>query len=73
VFVYAVAPGWVETDMAAETLAGPAGEAIRRESPLNRVARPEDVANTVLFLAAEGAEFLTGGVVDVNGASYLRT
>jgi 3-oxoacyl-[acyl-carrier protein] reductase len=73
VFVYAVAPGWVETDMAADTLASPAGEAIRRESPLNRVARPEDVANTILFLASEGAEFLTGGIVDVNGASYLRT
>ena len=73
VFVYAVAPGWVETDMAADTLASPAGEAIRRESPLNRVARPEDVANAVLFLASEGAEFLTGGIVDVNGASYLRT
>jgi NAD(P)-dependent dehydrogenase (short-subunit alcohol dehydrogenase family) len=73
VFVYAVAPGWVETDMAAETLAGPGGEAIRSQSPLGRVARPEEVAYTVAFLASDGAEFLTGGIVDVNGASYLRT
>jgi NAD(P)-dependent dehydrogenase (short-subunit alcohol dehydrogenase family) len=72
VFVYGVAPGWVETDMAAATLASPEGEAIRNQSPLGRVARPEEVAHTVLFLASEGAEFLTGGIVDVNGASYLR-
>lgn len=73
VFVYVVAPGWVETDMAAETLSGPAGDSIRAQSPLGRVARPEEVAHTVLFLASEGAEFLTGAIVDVNGASYLRS
>jgi NAD(P)-dependent dehydrogenase (short-subunit alcohol dehydrogenase family) len=73
VFVYVVAPGWVETEMAAATLASSAGDAIRRESPLGRVARPEEVAHTVLFLASEGAEFLTGGIIDVNGASYLRS
>ncbi len=72
IFVYAVAPGFVETDMAAESLAGPRGEEIRRQSPLGRVARPEEVARTVLFLAAPGSEFLTGGIVDINGASYLR-
>lgn len=73
VFVYAVAPGWVETDMGADYLAGPGGDAIRGQSPLNRVARPEEVARTVLFLATPGAEFLTGGIIDINGASYLRT
>jgi NAD(P)-dependent dehydrogenase (short-subunit alcohol dehydrogenase family) len=73
VFVYVVAPGFVETDMAASTLAGPEGDAIRNQSPLGRVARPEEVARTVVFLASEGAEFLTGCIVDVNGASYLRT
>jgi NAD(P)-dependent dehydrogenase (short-subunit alcohol dehydrogenase family) len=72
VFVYGVAPGWVETDMAAKVLASPEGEAIRKQSPLGRVARPEEVAHTVLFLASPGAEFLTGAIVDVNGASYLR-
>lgn len=73
IFVTAVAPGFVETDMARQVLESPAGEAIRRQSPLNRVARPEEVARTILFLASEGAEFLTGAIVDVNGASYLRS
>ena len=73
VAVMTVAPGFVETDMAAEILAGPAGDAIRAQSPFGRVARPEEVAATVVHLAAEAPEFLSGCVVDVNGASYLRT
>lgn len=73
VLVYAVAPGFVQTDMAAEWLEGPGGDAIRAQSPLGRVARPDEVAETVCFLLSPAAEFLTGGIVDVNGASYLRT
>lgn len=73
VYVFTVAPGFVETDMAKSSLQGPGGDAIRNQSPLGRVARPEEVARTVLFLASEGSEFLTGGIVDVNGASYLRS
>lgn len=73
IYVMAVAPGFVETDMARPILESSAGEGIRRQSPLNRVARPEEVAHTVLFLASDGAEFLTGGIVDINGASYLRS
>lgn len=73
IHVFTVAPGFVETEMAREFLDGPQGEFLRRESPLGRVARPEEVARTILFLAADGAEFLTGCIVDVNGASYLRT
>jgi 3-oxoacyl-[acyl-carrier protein] reductase len=73
VFVYAVAPGWVETDMAAETLSSPQGDDVRAQSPMNRVAKPEEVAYTILFLASDGAEFLTGAIIDINGASYLRT
>ena len=72
IFVTAVAPGFVETGMASARLAGPQGDAIRAQSPLGRVARPEEVARTVLFLASPGSEFLTGAVVDINGASYLR-
>lgn len=72
VLLYAVAPGWVETDMAAAHLLGAPGEAKRAESPLGRVARPEDIAATVLFLASREAEFLTGDIIDVNGASYFR-
>ena len=73
VFVYVVAPGFVETDMAAARLDGPEGEAIRRQSPLRRVARPDEVAQTVVFLASGETDFLTGCIVDINGASYLRS
>lgn len=73
IFVGVVAPGFVETDMAAEYLSGPQGDEIRNQSPLGRVARPEEVAQAALFLAAEGSEFMTGAIIDVNGASYLRS
>ena len=73
IFVGAVAPGFVETDMASAVLDGPGGDAVRNQSPLGRVAKPEEVAHAVLFLASSGAEFSTGTVIDVNGASYLRT
>jgi NAD(P)-dependent dehydrogenase (short-subunit alcohol dehydrogenase family) len=73
IFISVVAPGWVDTDMAAESLNGPEGEQIRRQSPLNRVASADEVAHAVLFLASEGADFATGSILDVNGASYLRS
>jgi NAD(P)-dependent dehydrogenase (short-subunit alcohol dehydrogenase family) len=73
IYVTTVAPGYVETDMAAPYLAGDAGAAIRRQSPLDRAARPDEVARMVVFLATPGTEYATGAVVDVNGASYLRT
>jgi NAD(P)-dependent dehydrogenase (short-subunit alcohol dehydrogenase family) len=73
IFVGVVAPGFVETDMAEDFLAGPQGESIRNQSPLGRVAKPEEVAYAVLFLASPGAEFMTGAIIDINGASYLRT
>lgn len=73
IFIGTVAPGFVETDMAADRLAGPEGDFIRSQSPLNRVAKPEEVAYATLFLASEGAEFSTGTIIDVNGASYLRS
>ena len=73
IFIGTVAPGFVETDMAAERLAQADGDEIRNQSPLGRVAKPEDVAYVALFLASAGAEFTTGCIVDVNGASYLRT
>ena len=68
-----VAPGFVQTDMARESLTGQSGIDIRAQSPFNRVARPEEVAYAVLFLASAEAEFMTGAIIDVNGASYLRT
>jgi 3-oxoacyl-[acyl-carrier protein] reductase len=71
--VAAVAPGFVRTDMAREVLDGPAGEAVLSQSPFGRVAEPEEVASAVFWLASEGARFSSGTIIDVNGASYLRT
>lgn len=71
--VYAIAPGFVATDMAQPTLDGPEGAAIKSESPYNRVAKPEEIAHAILFYASEQAAFMTGGIMDVNGASYLRS
>jgi len=73
VYIGVVAPGVVATEMATLDLAGPLGDSIRNQSSMGRVAEPEEVAYTVLFLASEGAEFLTGAIVDINGASYLRS
>jgi len=73
IFIGVVAPGFVETDMTSEMLSGPNGDEIRNQSPIGRVAKPEEVAQAVLFLAAEGSEYMTGAIIDVNGASYLRS
>ncbi|HEY8455666.1 MAG TPA: SDR family oxidoreductase [Actinopolymorphaceae bacterium] len=70
--VTTVAPGFVETDMAAEALSGDQGDEIRAQSPLGRVGRPEEVAAAVLYLASAEAELATGAILDLNGASYLR-
>ncbi len=73
IFIGVVAPGFVQTDMAKEALDGAQGDEIRNQSPFGRVARPEEVAYAALFLASEGSEFMTGAIIDVNGASYLRS
>jgi len=71
--VAAVAPGFVQTDMAAPHLDGEAGAAIRAQSPFGRVARPDEIAAAVLFLASPEAAWASGAILDLNGASYLRT
>jgi 3-oxoacyl-[acyl-carrier protein] reductase len=70
--VGSVAPGYVETDMTTEELASPRGEQIRGQSPFGRVARPEEIAAAVLYLASPQAEWASGTIIDLNGASYLR-
>jgi NAD(P)-dependent dehydrogenase (short-subunit alcohol dehydrogenase family) len=70
--VTCVAPGFVQTEMAREVLDGPGGDAVRAQSPFGRVARPEEVAAAVVWLASPAARFSTGTILDVNGASYLR-
>lgn len=73
VFVYTVAPGFVETDMAREVLDSEQGDAVRSQSPMGRVAEPEEVANAISYLAFDAPPFMTGCIIDVNGASYLRS
>jgi 3-oxoacyl-[acyl-carrier protein] reductase len=68
-----VAPGFVDTDMAASHLASPAGDAIRAQSPFQRVAKPEEIAAAVMYLASPQAEWASGAILDLNGASYLRS
>jgi len=70
--VTSVAPGFVATDMADQVLSGPEGDQVRAQSPFDRVARPDEVAAAVLYLASSGAEWASGAVLDLNGASYLR-
>jgi 3-oxoacyl-[acyl-carrier protein] reductase len=71
--VTAVAPGFVQTEMARAVLDGASGAAVRAQSPFGRVAYPEEVAAAVLWLASPEARFSSGTIVDVNGASYLRS
>jgi NAD(P)-dependent dehydrogenase (short-subunit alcohol dehydrogenase family) len=71
--VAAVAPGYVQTDMAAPHLDGEAGASIRAQSPFGRVASPDEIAAAVVFLASPEAEWASGAILDLNGASYLRT
>ena len=69
IFVYTLAPGFVETERVKNLI----DDEVRAQSPLNRVAKPEEVAQTAIWLASDGNDFLTGSIVDINGASYLRS
>ncbi len=73
IYVFCLAPGWVETDMAAGYLAGPRGAEILAQHPLGRVATAEEIARTAAFCALDAPATMTGSIIDVNGASYLRT
>jgi NAD(P)-dependent dehydrogenase (short-subunit alcohol dehydrogenase family) len=70
--VAAVAPGYVETEMALDDLNSPRGDEIRAQSPFNRVATPEEIAAAVVYLASAEAQWASGAILDLNGASYLR-
>ena len=71
--VATVAPGYVETDMTNEHLKSPRGDEIRAQSPFARVARPDEIAAAVVWLASPEAEWASGTIIDLNGASYLRS
>lgn len=73
IYVFTLAPGFVETDMTIPCLEGEKRQEKENQSPLNRIAQPEEIARAILLLAADGNEYMTGCVLDMNGASYLRT
>ena len=64
--VNAVAPGFVDTDMT-ESLDR---AALEQQIPMRRFAKPEEVAEAVAFLASEGAAYITGDVISINGGLY---
>ena len=71
--VFAIAPGWVDTPLASPYLDSNAGDSIRAQSPLNRVAMPSEIADLVSYLSSGKTEYMTGAIIDMNGASYLRS
>ncbi|CAM5239626.1 SDR family oxidoreductase [Streptomyces xanthochromogenes] len=71
--VASVAPGFFDTERVAPRLEGEEGAAIRAQSPFGRVASAQEIAAAVLWLASPEAEWASGTVLDLNGASYLRT
>ena len=70
ILVNAVAPGLVETDMTA-ALSAEVRDAYLGQIPLKRMGTPEEVAEVVRFLASDGASYITGQVIHVNGGLYM--
>jgi 3-oxoacyl-[acyl-carrier protein] reductase len=68
--VNAVSPGVVKTDMISEFSAIDL-EALKDDTPLNKIGEPIDVANAVSFLISSGADFITGQVLGVNGGFVI--
>ena len=68
--VNAIAPGYIDTDMTRD-ISEDARKALFDSIPMKRIGRPEDVAATALFLASEGAGYVTGQVLSVNGGLYM--
>jgi NAD(P)-dependent dehydrogenase (short-subunit alcohol dehydrogenase family) len=70
VYVFVIAPGWVSTARVATRVQD---EAVLADQPLGRVATPEEVAQVVAWCALDAPPSMTGAILDVNGASYLRS
>ncbi len=70
VTVNCVAPGFIDTDMT-KALADPQREALLSKIPLGRLGTPAEIAATVAFLASDGASYITGNTINVNGGMYM--
>ena len=72
VFAYALAPGFVRTDMVADFIRAHGEAAASADIPLGELVPPEEVAEIAVFLASGKARHATGTTIDINGASYMR-
>lgn len=72
ILAFGVCPGFTMTGMAEDYLASRGGEKLLADIPLGKVADPEEVAHAVVYLALEAPPSMTGAMVDINGASYVR-
>ena len=72
ILAFAVCPGFTATGMVEEYIASRGGDKLLADIPLGRPATPEEIAETIRWLATEAPPSATGAVIDVNGASYVR-
>jgi NAD(P)-dependent dehydrogenase (short-subunit alcohol dehydrogenase family) len=72
VYAFAICPGFTMTGMADDYLASRGGDKLLADIPLGKVADPEEVAEIAAFCALSAPPSMTGAVLDVNGASYVR-
>jgi NAD(P)-dependent dehydrogenase (short-subunit alcohol dehydrogenase family) len=72
ILAFAVCPGFTMTGMAEDYLASRGGDGLLADIPLGRVAEPEEVASIAAYLALDAPASMTGAVIDVNGASFVR-
>lgn len=72
IYAFAICPGFTMTGMAEDYLASRGGDKLLADIPLGRVAMPDEVAEMAAFCALKAPPSMTGAVLDVNGASYVR-
>jgi len=66
----AIAPGFIETAMT-QALSEKVREELANQIPMGRLGTPDDVAEGVLFLVSEAANYITGQVININGGMYM--
>jgi 3-oxoacyl-[acyl-carrier protein] reductase len=72
ILAFGVCPGFTGSDMVEDYMASRGGAKILADIPLGRIATPDEIAETVRWLAIDAPPSATGAVIDVNGASYVR-
>ena len=72
IYAFAVCPGFTATGMVEDYIASRGGAKLLADIPLGRPADPQEIAETILWLASDAPPSATGAVIDVNGASYVR-